>query len=136
MYKEPLLNLKQSKAVYFLANANTLLYNYLKERGDFMAKTANLYARIEPDLKEQAEQILNAIGLPPSSAITMFYKQVVMQQGLPFDARLNYRIPVDIYSITKEELELELEKGYQDAVAGRTKPVDEVFESLNKEFGI
>lgn len=101
-----------------------------------MAKTANLYARIEPDLKEQAEQILNAIGLPPSSAITMFYKQVVMQQGLPFDARLNYRIPVDIYSITKEELELELEKGYQDAVAGRTKPVDEVFESLNKEFGI
>ena len=136
MYKEPLLNLKQSKAVYFLANANTMLYNYLKERGDFMAKTANLYARIEPDLKEQAEQILNAIGLPPSSAITMFYKQVVMQQGLPFDARLNYRIPVDIYSITKEELELELEKGYQDAVAGRTKPVDEVFESLNKEFGI
>lgn len=136
MFKEPLLNLKQSKAVYFIANANTMLYNYLKERGDFMAKTANLYARIEPDLKEQAEQILNAIGLPPSSAITMFYKQVVMQQGLPFDARLNYRIPVDISSMTRQEFDFELEKGYQDAVAGRTKPIDEVFESLNKEFGI
>ena len=103
---------------------------------DFMAKTANLYARIEPDLKEQAEQILNAIGLPPSSAITMFYKQVVMQQGLPFDAKLNYRKPMDISSMTKDEFDFELEKGYQDAVAGRTKPIDEVFESLNKEFGI
>ena len=48
-----------------------------------MAKTANLYARIEPELKEQAEHILNSLGLPPSSAITMFYKQVVLQQGLP-----------------------------------------------------
>lgn len=110
-----------------------MLYNCLKERGDFMAKTANLYARIEPDLKEQAEQILNAIGLPPSSATTMFYKQVVMQQGLPFDARLNYRKPMDISSMTKNEFYSELEKGYQDAVAGRTKPIDEVFESLKKE---
>ena len=101
-----------------------------------MAKTANLYARIEPDLKEQAEQILNAIGLPPSSAITMFYKQVVMQQGLPFDAKLNYRKPMDISSMTKDEFDFELEKGYQDAVEGRTKLIDEVFESLNKEFGI
>lgn len=101
-----------------------------------MAKTANLYARIEPDLKEQAEQILNALGLPPSSAITMFYKQVVLQQGLPFDAKLNYRKPLNISSMTKDELDIELEKGYQDALVRRIKPVDEVFESLHKEFGI
>ena len=56
-----------------------------------------------------------------------------MQQGLPFDARLNYRTPMDISSMTKDEFDFELEKGYQDAVAGRTKPIDEVFESLNKE---
>lgn len=56
-----------------------------------------------------------------------------MQQGLPFDARLNYRKPLDISSMTKNEFYSELEKGYQDAVAGRTKPIDEVFESLEKE---
>jgi len=101
-----------------------------------MAKTANLYARIEPELKEQAEQILNALGLPPSSAITMFYKQVVMQQGLPFEARLNYRNPTDISSMTKSEVNIELEKGYQDILVERVKPADEVFKSLRKEFGI
>ena len=56
-----------------------------------------------------------------------------MQRGLTFDARLNYRKPMDIYSMTKGEFYFELEKGYQDAVAGRTKPIDEVFESLEKE---
>lgn len=93
-----------------------------------MAKTANLYARIEPGLKEQAEQILNAVGIPPSSAITMFYKQIVMQQGLPFDVRLNYRTPINIFSMTKDELNMELDKGYQDVLHGRVKPADEVRE--------
>ena len=59
-----------------------------------------------------------------------------MQRGLTFDARLNYRMPVDISSMTKDEFDFELEKGYQDAVEGRTKPIDEVFESLEKEFNI
>ena len=44
-------------------------------------KSANLYARIEPDLKEQAEGILSSLGIPTSNAITMFYKQIVLQRG-------------------------------------------------------
>ena len=50
----------------------------VRDRGGYMAKTANLYTRIDPELKEQAEYILNSLGLPPSTAITMFYKQVVL----------------------------------------------------------
>ena len=73
-----------------------------------MAKTANLYARIEPELKAQAEDIFHSLGLPPSSAITMFYKQVVLQQGLPFDVKLAYRKPVNINSCSKHELHLSL----------------------------
>ncbi len=75
-----------------------------------MAKTANLYTRIDPQLKEQAEYILNSLGLPPSSAITMFYKQVVLQQGLPFDAKLGYSKPLDISSMSEDTLNAELEK--------------------------
>ena len=52
-----------------------MLYNHRNKQGsDYMAKTANLYTRIDPESKEQAEYILNSLGLPPSSAITMFYK--------------------------------------------------------------
>ncbi|EPD28680.1 type II toxin-antitoxin system RelB/DinJ family antitoxin [Actinotignum schaalii] len=99
-----------------------------------MAKTANLYVRIEPDVKEQAEYILNSLGLPPSSAITMFYKQIIQQQGLPFDAKLSYRKPIDISALTRDELMLELDKGYQSILSGDTEPADEVFEALDKEF--
>lgn len=49
-----------------------------------MAKSANLYARIEPEVKEQAEAILNALGIPASNAITIFYKQIIIHNGLPF----------------------------------------------------
>ena len=48
-----------------------------------MAKSANLYARIEPEIKEEAEAILSALGVPASNAITMFYKQIILHRGLP-----------------------------------------------------
>lgn len=53
-----------------------------------MAKTANLYARIEPEIKEEAENILDALSIPVSNAINMFYKQIILQQGLPFGVKL------------------------------------------------
>ena len=42
-----------------------------------MAKSASVYARIDPVLKEQAETILSALGIPTSNAIDMFFKQIV-----------------------------------------------------------
>lgn len=101
-----------------------------------MAKTANVYARMEPELKEQAEHVLNAIGLAPSSAITMFYKQIILQQGLPFEAKLNYRQPLAVDTMTKSELDAELQKGYQSVLSGNVKPAEEVFDSLRQEFDL
>ena len=69
-----------------------------------LAKTANLYARIEPELKEQAEAILTALGIPASNAITMFYRQIILQQGLPFDVKLPSAKPVDLSRLTPEQL--------------------------------
>ena len=92
-----------------------------------MAKSANLYIRIEPELKEQAETILSALGIPASNAITMFYKQIILQKGLPFEVKLPSAQPVDMNSLTEEQLNAELEKGYSDVSAGRTKSSQFVF---------
>lgn len=100
-----------------------------------MAKSANLYARIEPDVKEQAEAILNALGIPASNAITMFYKQIILKKGIPFDVRLPEH-PLDISLMTSEQLNAELEKGYADMKAGRTIPAAEVFADIRKEYGV
>lgn len=47
-----------------------------------------------------------------------------------------YKKPKSICSMTKEELDMELEKGYQDILKGKTKLLEEVFKSLKKEFNI
>ena len=53
-----------------------------------MAKTAVISARIAPDLKNSAEQIFRELGLSASQAISLFYKQVDLQHGLPFSAKV------------------------------------------------
>ena len=100
-----------------------------------MEKSANLYARIEPDLKEQAENILTALGIPASNAITMFYKQIILQNGLPFEVKLPEH-PLDVGRMTAAQLDAELEKGYADAKAGRTVPMEQAFANVRKEFGV
>lgn len=101
-----------------------------------MAKTANLYARIEPDVKDQAESILSTLGIPVSNAINMFYKQIILQRGLPFDVKLPQPKMVDMSQLTPQELDAELEEGYQDVLAGRTRPASEVFDELRRNYGI
>ena len=104
---------------------------YKEKENLFMAKSANLYARIEPDVKEQAEPILNALGIPASNAITMFYKQVIMQRGLPFDVKLPQH-PLDIGHMTETQLNAELEKGYADMREGRVIAAKQAFSEIRR----
>ena len=60
----------------------TLLVNH---GGNIMSKTAMVRARVEPDLKDHAETVFHRLGLNATQAITMFYKQVELRDGLPFD---------------------------------------------------
>lgn len=99
-------------------------------------KSANLYARIEPEVKEQAESILSALGIPASNAINMFYKQIILNRGLPFDVKLPTERPISVTELTDAELNAELEKGYADMVAGRTKPARQAFADIRKDYGI
>ncbi|MCD7711356.1 MAG: type II toxin-antitoxin system RelB/DinJ family antitoxin [Firmicutes bacterium] len=101
-----------------------------------MAKTSNLYARIEPDVKEQAESILSALGISASNAITMFYKQIILQRGIPFEMKLPANSVPDISRLTAQQLDEELDKGYADITAGRTRPVKDVFDGIRKDYGV
>ena len=53
-----------------------------------MAKTQTISARIDPELKSNAEGIFNNLGLTTSQAITLFYRQVELTAGLPFPVKL------------------------------------------------
>ena len=93
-------------------------------------KSANVYARIEPDVKEQAEGILAALGIPASNAINMFYKQIILQRGLPFEVKMPSARPVDVSALSEAQMNAELEKGYADMQAGRTRSAKSVFADI------
>ena len=100
-----------------------------------MNKTANLYARIEPDVKEQAENVLETLGISVSSAINMFYKQIILQQGIPFDVKIP-KAPENSAKWSKERLDAELEKGYNDMLKGRTRPAAMVLSDVKKKYKV
>jgi DNA-damage-inducible protein J len=53
-----------------------------------MEKSAMIRARVDPALKEEVEGLFEALGLSTTQAITLFYQQVRLQRGLPFEVRL------------------------------------------------
>jgi DNA-damage-inducible protein J len=85
-----------------------------------MTKTATVRARIKPELKERAERVLRDLGLNPTQAITLFYRQVEIHQGLPFEVV----VPTE-----------KTRQTFEDTDAGRNlvvcKDVDDMFEKLH-----
>lgn len=53
-----------------------------------MHKEATINARIEPALKAKAEHILHEVGLSSAEAVRLFYKQICLHHGLPFDVSI------------------------------------------------
>jgi len=67
---------------------NSPLDNVLQSPHVGRMKTAAVHSRIQPDIKEKAENILHRLGLSPTEAIRMFYTQITLRNGLPFDVAI------------------------------------------------
>ena len=89
-----------------------------------MAKTDTLHIRIEPSVKEKAEETLSELGLSISDAIDVFLRQVIINDGIPFEIRkANYnRITLKAMDDAKK----------QKNVSETFDNVDEMFEELDK----
>lgn len=101
-----------------------------------MANTNAVYARIDTNLKENAENILSQLGITPSSAIQMLYSQIVLQKGMPFELRLPVNKPIALGSLTRDELDKELQKGLDSLTSGKSYSADEVDQFFAKKYGV
>ncbi len=81
-------------------------------------KTAAVHSRIQPEIKEKAESILQRLGLSPTEAIRMFYTQIALRNGLPFDVCIPNEKTVKALEDSKAGRDLE-----------RFDSVEELFES-------
>ena len=59
-------------------------------------KTATVLARVDPELKKEAEEILSRLGIPVSLLINMLYNQIVLRKGIPFELNIPEKGEFDI----------------------------------------
>ena len=71
-----------------------------------MSKSAMVRARLEPGLKRHAETVFHRLGLNATQAITIFYKQVEIRGGLPFNVAIPAEKTVKTFQLTDEGRDL------------------------------
>ena len=94
------------------------------------AKSANVTARIQPEIKRQAEAILDSIGLPVSVLIDTLYRQIIMTGGVPYSLAIPKLSTRD--SLTDEQFDAMMKKGYEQALSGEGLPINEAFAKIRE----
>ena len=100
-----------------------------------MNKTSNLYVRVELGVKEQAEAVLKKLGISMSAAISIFLKQIITQDGLPFDVKVKFNKPISILDLKEDEFNLELAKAESDFENGKVYNFNEFKKETLKDIG-
>ena len=95
-------------------------------------KTANVMARVAPDVKAQAESIMDQLGIPASVVINSLYKQIIMTRSIPFSLTIP-SAPITLENMDEQSLNAMLEKGYQQALNGESKSIQEAFAEIRKK---
>ncbi|MCD7744441.1 MAG: type II toxin-antitoxin system RelB/DinJ family antitoxin [Lachnospiraceae bacterium] len=98
-----------------------------------MEKTATLNLRVNPTVKQRAEDILSKLGIPMSTAIDMYLNQISLTGGIPFAVTLP-KAPDGINAdlMTSQEIHAKLQKGYDDIAVGRVQDASEAFEKFRE----
>ncbi len=92
-------------------------------------KTANVNVRIETEIKERAEKILETLGISRATAINMFYRQIILNNGIPFRLNVPGVLPARD-DLSDAAFDAMMQKGYLEARTGNSDDIEEVFDEL------
>ena len=95
-------------------------------------KTANVTARIQPEIKESAEAILEKLGIPVSVFIDMTYRQVIANNGVPFSVSIPRTITTRD-EMTDTQYDSIMERGLMQAKSDDSRLAKDVFADLRKK---
>lgn len=95
-------------------------------------KSANVIARVEPDIKTKAEAIMASLGVPASVVINALYHQIIYTNGLPFSLTLPPSVPT-IEDLSEEEFDNMMRESFERMKNGDGKSIDEVFDEVRRK---
>jgi DNA-damage-inducible protein J len=96
-------------------------------------KDSTVSARVETNIKIEAEDILQKLGVPSSVVINSLYRQIIYHKGIPFSLTVPAE-PETIDSMSEDRLDAKLSRSYAQSVAGEGRPVKDVFDDLERSL--
>lgn len=105
----------------------------MKAKGVFIMSKVTINVRVNKDDKEQAKNLFEKMGLDMSTAINMFIKQALAEQGLPFRPRID--IPKRIVYSDDKELLSKLAEGEKSLNSGKSTSGEEFFTKMSEQYG-
>ena len=98
-----------------------------------MEKTATLNLRVNPITKKLAEDVLSRLGIPMSTAVDIYLRQIILTGGIPFRVTLPQAPDaINLDNMTNEEIHTKLNEGFEDIEAGRVQDAKKAFESFKE----
>ncbi len=96
------------------------------------SKTANVTARVLPEIKEQAESVLNRLGIPVSVLIDSLYRQIIMTNSIPYPLSVPAISTRD--NLTTSQFNTMMERGLSQAKASQGLDVEDAFRKIEESI--
>lgn len=94
-------------------------------------KDSTVSARVQSDVKFEAEKILQKLGVPVSVVINSLYRQIIFNHGIPFSLTVPSE-PKTLDSITQEEFDAMLEHSYRQSIKREGVAAAKFFDELER----
>ena len=98
-----------------------------------MMKDATVSARVQSDIKAEAEEILKNLGIPVSVLINSLYRQIIYRHGVPFELTVP-AAPATMDILTKEELDRKHQHSYDQSLNGQGVSANHFFDELERDL--
>ncbi len=96
-------------------------------------KDSTVSARVENNVKLEAEDILQKLGIPVSVVINSLYRQIIYHRGVPFSLTIPSE-PRTIDVMSDAELDTKLQRSYKQSLAGEGRSMNDVFDDLERSL--
>lgn len=102
-----------------------------------MARTANVFTRVEPTIKAQAEAVLDQLGISMATAMEIYLRQIALQRKIPFEMKLpDVTKPIAYGSLTDEEFDVLMNQSVKSYADGLCTDVADFRSEITKEIGL
>jgi DNA-damage-inducible protein J len=101
-----------------------------------MAKMASICTRVDSDVKESAEAVLNQLGMSMSTAMEVYLRQIAYQRKIPFEMALPDKRPIAYDCLSDQEFDRLMTESLKEYENGECMTAEELKSQLHKELGV